>query len=105
MLIIMMLLFLSIDVDLNIAIFAPATECHYIMQTSVVQDSLVCLFSSWNIKLVKGENNSLKILAVLHSIDEVATHDVGLEGNECLILFSFPCPLLYSPDTEMDSWD
>lgn len=61
MFIIVVLLFLTIDVDLHISIF-----------------TFVYLLPRGDIKLVEGENNSLKILTVLHPVDEVPADNVGL---------------------------
>ena len=82
MLVIMMLLLLSIDVDLHIAIFASREMKAMLLKCFSnydIRDILVCLFACRNVKLIKGEDNSLQVLTVLHSIDEVSTHDVGLE--------------------------
>ena len=87
MFVIMMLLLLPIDVDLHVAILAPKKEEKQASKHILSANLLVCLFSCRNVKLIKGEDNSLKVLAVLHPIDEVATHDVGLKMENCSLMF------------------
>ena len=46
---------------------------------SIIDPNLLAdLFASRNVELVKWEDNSLQVLAVLHPVDEVSTHDVAL---------------------------
>ena len=41
--------------------------------------SLVDLLAGGDVELVEGEHDPLQVLAVLHPVDEVATHDVALQ--------------------------
>jgi len=62
MFVVLVLFLLSLDVDFHIPVLA-----------------FVFLLSEHrNIKLIKSQNNSLQILTILHSIDEVSAHYEGL---------------------------
>ena len=82
MFIIFVLFLLPVDVDLHIAISAPdngITSLSSLLLSS--PHSLVYLFPCRDVKLIKGQDDSLQVLTVLHSVDEVSAHDMGLNGT------------------------
>ena len=87
MFIIFVLFLLSVDVDLHIAISAPdngITSLSSLLLSSPLLSSphsLVYLFPCRDVKLIKGQDDSLQVLTVLHSVDEISAHDMGLNSQ------------------------
>ena len=56
-------------------------ELHHslLLNSLLSPHSLVYLFPCRDVKLIKGQDDSLQVLTVLHSVDEVTAHDMGLK--------------------------
>ena len=78
MFIIFVLFLLTVDVDLHISISAPGNDITSLSCPLPPPHSLVYLFPCRDVKLVKGQDDSLQVLTVLHPVDEVSTHDIAL---------------------------
>ena len=79
MFIIFVLFLLSVDVDLHISISAPGNDITSLScPLPPHPHSLVYLFPCRDVKLVKGQDDSLQVLTVLHTVDEVSAHDMRL---------------------------